>query len=67
MTLYSVIFRPRAEEQLDRLFTYIASHGGESRANSFVLLDASLKHAYRLQPFPNAASSAIPFAQAFAR
>ena len=36
MTLYSVIFRPRAEKQLDRLFTYIASHGGKSRANRFV-------------------------------
>jgi toxin ParE1/3/4 len=36
MKHYTVIFTPRAVRQLDSLFTYIADHGGETRADSFV-------------------------------
>lgn len=36
MKHYIVVFTPRAERQLDSLFTYIADHSGESRAESFV-------------------------------
>ncbi len=36
MKPYTVIFTPRAERQLDSLYTYIADHSEEARADSFV-------------------------------
>jgi plasmid stabilization system protein ParE len=33
---YTVVFTPRAERQLDNLYTYIADHSEEARADSFV-------------------------------
>jgi toxin ParE1/3/4 len=36
MKRYAVVFTPRAERQLDSLYTYIADHSGEARANGFV-------------------------------
>ena len=35
MKEYSVIFSPRAEQQLGDLYTYIADRGGEERAERF--------------------------------
>jgi toxin ParE1/3/4 len=35
MKQYTVIFTPRALRQLASLYTYIADHGGEARAESF--------------------------------
>jgi toxin ParE1/3/4 len=36
MKRYAVIFTIRAESQLDSLFTYIADHSSEARADGFV-------------------------------
>jgi len=36
MTVYAVVFTPRAERQLDDIYAYIAEHGGEARAEGFV-------------------------------
>ncbi len=36
MKQYNVIFSPRAEQQLDDLYTYIADRGGEERAERYV-------------------------------
>ena len=36
MKQYSVIFSPRAEEQLGSLYAYIAEHGGDERAESYI-------------------------------
>ncbi|GAA6618658.1 type II toxin-antitoxin system RelE/ParE family toxin [Scytonema sp. NUACC26] len=36
MKQYSVIFSPRAEQQLDYLYTYIADRDGEERAERYV-------------------------------
>src|SRR5690348_6663145 len=33
---YAVVFTPRAERQLERLYEYIAEHGSEARAERFV-------------------------------
>jgi toxin ParE1/3/4 len=35
-TEYKVVFTPRAERQLDSLYTYIADRSGETRAEDFV-------------------------------
>jgi toxin ParE1/3/4 len=36
MKQYSVIFSPRAEQQLGSLYVYIAEHGGEERADPYI-------------------------------
>ncbi len=36
MKQYTVIFSPRAEEQLGSLYAYIAEHGGEERAERYI-------------------------------
>jgi toxin ParE1/3/4 len=36
MRRYTVIFAPRAERQLHSLYAYIATHGGEQRADNYV-------------------------------
>ncbi len=36
MKQYSVIFSPRAEQQLGSLYAYIAEHGGEERAEHYI-------------------------------
>jgi toxin ParE1/3/4 len=36
MKHYTVVFTPRVERQLDRLYAYIAAHGGERRADGYV-------------------------------
>ncbi|MGO9741517.1 MAG: type II toxin-antitoxin system RelE/ParE family toxin [Roseiarcus sp.] len=36
MKQYAVIFTPRAERQLERLYRYIADESGEERAESYV-------------------------------
>jgi toxin ParE1/3/4 len=50
MKHYTVIFTPRAERQLDKLFTYIADHSGESRADGFV--SAIIADCLALSTFP---------------
>jgi toxin ParE1/3/4 len=36
MRRYTVIFTPRAERHLESLYAYIATHGGEQRADNYV-------------------------------
>lgn len=36
MKQYNVIFSPRAERQLDTLYSYIADHSGEERAERYI-------------------------------
>jgi toxin ParE1/3/4 len=50
MKQYTVVFTPRAERQLDSLFTYIADRSGESRADNFV--SAIVADCLSLSTFP---------------
>jgi len=47
---YTVIFTPRAERQLDDLYTYIADHSAEERAQRFV--GRIVDHCLNLATFP---------------
>lgn len=50
MKRYAVIFTPRAERQLNNLYTYIADHSNEARAHGFV--EALVAECVSLSNFP---------------
>lgn len=50
MKQYKVIFSPRAERQLDALYSYIAEHGGEDRAEGYI--SGVVAFCQRLSLFP---------------
>jgi toxin ParE1/3/4 len=50
MKQYKVIFSPRAERQLDAVYSYIAEHGGEERAEGYI--SGIVAFCQRLSLFP---------------
>jgi toxin ParE1/3/4 len=50
MKQYKVIFSPRVECQLDALYSYIAEHGGEERAEGYI--SGIVAFCQRLSLFP---------------
>jgi toxin ParE1/3/4 len=50
MKQYKVIFSPRAERQLDTLYSYIAERGGEERAEGYI--SGIVAFCQRLSLFP---------------
>jgi toxin ParE1/3/4 len=56
MRRYTVIFAPRAKRQLESLYAYIATHGGEQRADNYV--SRIVTECLSLATFPERGTSA---------